>query len=90
MIEEHLGEPPAVEGEEEHMHTHKLWKMGTPHCHAFPWRTRTSPPSHAETKAVLNPAFPGNRTPGIHQTYGGRRPGLQRSANPAAAVKSAG
>lgn len=29
--------------------------------------------SHAQTKAVLNPAFQGDRTSGIDQAYGGGR-----------------
>ncbi len=78
MIEEQL-ENHLHEGEEEHMHTHVLEDGTTP---AFPWRTRTSPQSCTD-EGCSEPAFQSNRAPGIHQTYGGRRQGLQRSADPA-------
>ena len=79
MIEEHL-ENHLHEGEEEHMHTHVL-EDGTTVMHSHGEHGHHH--SHAQTKAVLNRLSRAIGHLESHQTYGGRRPGLQRSADPA-------
>ena len=79
MIEEQL-ENHLHEGEEEHMHTHVL-EDGTTVMHSHGEHGHHH--SHAQTKAVLNRL---SRAIGHLESIkrmGGRRPGLQRSADPA-------